>query len=74
MTAGAFANPGDINGDGEVNNKDVTRLFRYLSGYDVEVVEAALDVNGDGSVNNKDLTRLFRYLSGYDVSIHVSTS
>lgn len=62
--------PGDINGDGEVDNKDVTRLFRYLSGYDVEVVEAALDVNGDGTVDNKDLTRLFRYLSGYDVSIH----
>ena len=62
--------PGDINGDGDVNNKDVTRLFRYLSDYDVEVVEAALDVNGDGSVNNKDLTRLFRYLSGYEVDIH----
>ena len=61
--------PGDINGDGEVNNKDLTRLFRYLTGYDVEVVEAALDVNGDGSVNNKDQTRLFRYLSGWDVEI-----
>ena len=61
--------PGDINGDGEVNNKDLTRLFRYLTGYDVEVVEAALDVNGDGSVNNKDQTRLFRYLSGWDVDV-----
>ena len=62
--------PGDINGDGEVDNKDLTRLFRYLSDYDVEVVEAALDVNGDGEVDNKDLTRLFRYLSNYDVEIH----
>ena len=62
--------PGDISGDGEVDNKDLTRLFRYLSGYDVEVVEAALDVNGDGAVNNKDLTRLFQYLSGWDVTIN----
>ena len=62
--------PGDINGDGEVDNKDLTRLFRYLSDYDVEVVEAALDINGDGEVNNKDLTRLFRYLSHYDVELH----
>lgn len=62
--------PGDINGDGKVNNKDVTRLFQYLSGMDVEVVNNVLDVNGDGKVNNKDVTRLFQYLSGMDVKIH----
>ena len=62
--------PGDINGDGKVTNKDVTRLQRYLKGDDVEVNEAALDVNGDGKVNNKDLTRLQRYLKGADAEIH----
>ncbi len=62
--------PGDINSDGTVNNKDVTRLFQYLSDWDVNVNEAALDVNADGAVNNKDLTRLFQYLSDWDVEIH----
>ncbi len=62
--------PGDINGDGEVNNKDVTRLFQYLSGWEVEVNEAALNVNGDEAVNNKDLTRLFQYMSGWDVELY----
>ena len=62
--------PGDINNDGVVNNKDFSRLFQYLSGWNVVVNEAALDVNGDGSVNNKDATRLFQYVSGWNVNIY----
>ena len=61
---------GDINGDGKLNNKDATRLFQHLSGWNVEVIEELLDVNGDGKVNNKDATRLFQYLSGWDVEIY----
>ncbi|MBQ7875136.1 MAG: InlB B-repeat-containing protein [Oscillospiraceae bacterium] len=62
--------PGDINGDGNVNNKDVMTLFYYLSGLDYYVVEAATDINGDGNVNNKDVMTLFYYLSGLDYEIH----
>lgn len=62
--------PGDMNGDDTVNNKDMTRLFQYLSGWNVDVNEKALDINGDGVVNNKDLTRLFQYMSGWDVEIY----
>ena len=62
--------PGDINGDTNVNNKDLSLLFQYLSDWDVEVNESALDVNGDGDVNNKDLSLLFQYLSDWDVEIH----
>ncbi len=62
--------PGDINGDGKVNNKDLNRLMKYLAGENVETVEAALDVNGDGKVNNKDLNRLMKHLAGENVEIH----
>ena len=63
--------PGDINGDGIVNMKDVTRLVNYLNdneGY--EVIKKALDVNGDGVVSIKDVTRLVEYLNDNTVEIH----
>ena len=62
--------PGDVNSDGEVNNKDVSRLFQYLSDWNVDVKEIMLDINGDGKVNNRDLTRLFQYVSGWDVLLN----
>jgi uncharacterized repeat protein (TIGR02543 family) len=62
--------PGDINGDGKVNNKDVTRLQKYLKGEAVEVVAFNLDTNGDGNVSNKDLTRLQRFVKGETVELN----
>lgn len=62
--------PGDISGDGSVNNKDLSLLFQYLSDWNVKVNQVALDVNGDGKVNNKDLSLLFQYLSDWNVEIH----
>ena len=64
--------PGDVNGDGKVNNKDVTRLMRYIKYHntqEIEVVKGALDVNGDGKVNNKDVTRLMRFIKYKNVDI-----
>ena len=61
--------PGDVNGDGKVNNKDLGRLQQYLSDWDVTVVKLAADTNGDGKINNKDLGRLQQYLSDWDVEL-----
>ncbi len=60
---------GDVNGDGIVNSKDLTRFMKYLAGQDVTVVEEALDVTGDGTVNTKDLIRLLKFLSGEIITI-----
>jgi len=62
--------PGDINGDGKVNNRDAARLLQYLAGWDVEVVEEALDANGDDKVNNRDAARILQYLAGWDVELN----
>lgn len=55
---------GDVNGDGNVNNKDVIALFKYVSEDEIPdfVVEAA-DINEDGKINNKDVYRLFKLVS-----------
>ena len=66
--------PGDIDGDGFVDNKDLVCIFKYLSNWEVEVQPTVLDVNGDKSVNNKDVVRLFQYLSGWDVKIYSSNT
>ncbi len=67
--------PGDVNGDGEVNGKDVMLLRRYnAGGYDVEINESAADVNDDGAINGKDVMLLRRYnAGGYGVVLLPST-
>lgn len=59
--------PGDVNGDGELDNKDVVTLFRYVSGGTKADDESAYDYNGDGTVDNKDVVSLFRYVSGGEI-------
>jgi hypothetical protein len=59
---------GDLNADGAVNAKDVTRLRRYLAGGwpapDDVINELVGDCFWDGVVNAKDVTRLRRYIAG----------
>ncbi len=61
--------PGDVNGDGKVNDRDAILLFRYAAGSAVTVVETALDVNNDGTINFEDAWYLFRYVSGEALTI-----
>ena len=55
---------GDVNDDGEVNTKDLTRLARHLVGADVDINAKNADVNVDSELGTKDLTRLARFLVG----------
>ncbi|MBQ7700135.1 MAG: hypothetical protein IJT49_07320 [Clostridia bacterium] len=62
---------GDINKDSKVNNKDVTVLFRHLSGSaQTDFDTVAADCNGDGNVDNKDVVDLFRFLSGANIKLY----
>ena len=62
--------PGDINGDGTVDLKDVTLVRRLVTGYNVTANKLAADVNGDGEVTMKDVVLIRRYVvdaEGYGV-------
>ena len=61
--------PGDANGDGSVNNRDVALLQQYINLWDVTIDVEAADVNDDGSVNNRDMALLQQYINGWDVEL-----
>ncbi|MGN1320538.1 MAG: extracellular solute-binding protein, partial [Acutalibacteraceae bacterium] len=61
--------PGDINGDGKVNNKDLGLLMQKINGWNVEIVGNNGDVNADDKVNNKDLGLIMQFINGWDVQL-----
>lgn len=54
--------PGDVNGDGRLNNRDLGLLQRYLNDWAVTIFDEA-DINADGVINNQDLGRLQQKLN-----------
>ena len=47
---------GDVNFDGAINNKDRTRLGRYLNNENVEIDEWAADIDNNNVIDNNDLS------------------
>ena len=60
---------GDVNGDTDINMKDLTRLQQYLAEWDVDINKTAADVTGDDKLTMGDLTRLQQYLAGWEVTL-----
>ena len=55
---------GDVNGDGEVNITDATKLIANLLGGDNLIDQYNADVNRDGEINITDATTLIAYILG----------
>ena len=53
------AGPGDADGDGSINSKDVLCIMKYIVGrWDKVFFEQYADFNGDGKINSKDILML----------------
>ncbi len=66
ITGEARVLPGDVNGDGEVNNLDAAMVYAKYNGK-LELSDAqkkAADVNGNGEVNNLDAALIYAYYNG----------
>ena len=61
--------PGDINGDGSIDARDLVRLKRSIAGEEVELAGSG-DTTGDGKVDARDLVRLKNYIAGVNVELH----
>lgn len=59
----AFAQNGDVNGDGAVTSADVTCLYNYLLNGN-ESYLATSDVDGDGYITVGDITSIYNILLG----------
>lgn len=59
---------GDVNGDEEVNTKDMVRLKWYFVGKDVELFEEYADIYSSGSINVLDLEELEKLILGTELS------
>ena len=55
--------PGDADGNGKVNNRDLGRLQQHLNEWVVTIDSDACDLDGNGRVNNRDLGLLQRLLN-----------
>ena len=62
--------PGDVNGDGKINTRDIMTIKLYLCGWNVENDISILDVNGDGKVNLRDAMHIQLYLNGWNVTLY----
>ena len=61
--------PGDVNADGKVDRKDLSRLAQYFARWTVEIDADAANTNGDGKIDRKDLSRLAQYFARWEVEL-----
>ena len=58
ITTSRTLTPGDINGDGQIDSKDLSILMSNFGLVVENIIRAGADLNGDGQVDSSDLSLL----------------
>lgn len=53
----------DLNGDEQLNAKDIVRLMKIIAGVPEINAYQSTDINGDGTTNAKDIVRLMKFIA-----------
>lgn len=59
--------PGDTDGDGVINGKDLLLMEQVVNGWDSTLIAQNADLNGDGKVNAADLLLMYQKINNGDV-------
>ena len=57
---------GDVNGDGQITNADISLLVRIISGWNESYAPLNADVDGDGKIANRDVILMLQKLAGWN--------
>lgn len=58
---------GDVDGNGQIDVGDLTRLRQYLANWQIIIDRRASDVDVNGHINSGDVTRFSQYLADWPV-------
>jgi hypothetical protein len=63
---------GDVNSDGTIDMRDLSKLFQRVAQWNISMSEIELqaaDVNNDGEINMLDVLLLFKYIAKWNVTL-----
>lgn len=60
---------GDVDRSGRVNIADVSAMLKYISKWNIDICDSAIDLNWDGKESIADVSLLLKRLAGWNVCI-----
>lgn len=60
---------GDVNGDGEIDERDAMAINKYIVGWNIEIDLVAADTYKDGEIDERDSMNIKKLCVGWDIEL-----